>query len=76
MNLKDQNYAQFALVREMMDTVETIRKFDPDCTKQIAEQVKQVGNIYFPGKEFIEKIQTLGYGCKYPDRWILAVKRI
>ena len=50
MNLKDQNYAQFALVREMMDTVETIRKFDPDCTKQIAEQVKQVGNIYFTGE--------------------------
>ena len=34
MNLKDQNYAQYALVREMMDTIETIRKFDPDCTKQ------------------------------------------
>lgn len=50
MNLKDQNYAQFALVREMMDTVETIKKFDPDCTKQIAEQVKQVKNIYFTGE--------------------------
>ena len=50
MNLTDKKYSQYALVQEMMDTVETVKKFDPACTKQIAEQVKKAGKAYFTGE--------------------------
>ncbi len=50
MNLIEHKYAQYALVQEMMQTVETVRKFDPSCTADIAESVRQVGRVYFTGE--------------------------
>jgi len=31
MNLSDSKYSQYALVREMMDTIDVVRGFDPNC---------------------------------------------
>ena len=50
MNLNEKKYSQYALVQEMMDTVETVKKFNPDCTKEIAAQVKNAGKAYFTGE--------------------------
>ena len=50
MNLNDNNYAQFVLVREMMDTVGTVARFDASCTKDLAARVKQAGRIMFSGE--------------------------
>lgn len=69
MNLNDQNYSQYALVREMMDTIQTIAQFNPDVTKPLVERVKQVGNIYltgegssriFPAKNAMRKFKRWG----------------
>jgi len=69
MNLSDKNYAQYALVQEMMGTVPTVEKFNPDCTKEIAEAVKKAGHLFFtgegssrlfPSKNAIRKALTLG----------------
>ena len=43
MNLKENKYSQYALVQEMMDTVETVKNFNPECTKEIAAQVSKAG---------------------------------
>lgn len=50
MNLREQKYAQYALVQEMMDTVETVRRFNSDCTAQIADQVRKAGQLFFTGE--------------------------
>ena len=50
MNLKDNKYAQYALVQEMMGTVPTVEKFNPDCTKEIAEKVAKAGRLFFSGE--------------------------
>lgn len=69
MNLTDQNYAKFALVREMMDTIEVVRNFDPNSTKQIAELVKKRGSMFltgegssriFPAKNALRKFKQWG----------------
>jgi len=39
MNLTDPNYAQYALVQEMMQTVETVEKFDPAQTVEVAKAI-------------------------------------
>jgi hypothetical protein len=36
MNLNDPRYARFALVREMLDTVQVARDFDPGQTAEVA----------------------------------------
>ncbi|MCQ2127287.1 MAG: hypothetical protein MJZ06_07630 [Bacteroidaceae bacterium] len=50
MNLKDKKYAQYALVQEMMDTVDTVGKFDASCTREIAAQVSRAGRVFFTGE--------------------------
>lgn len=50
MNLKDQKYAQFHLCREMMDTVETLRQFDPADADFIVESVRRTGRLLFSGE--------------------------
>ncbi len=69
MNLDDKNYSQYALVREMMDTVEVVRGFDPHQTKQVAQAIGSVGKLFmtgegssriFPAKNTIRKSLTWG----------------
>ena len=50
MNLKDNKYAQFYLCREMMDTIETIRKFNPADADFIVESARKTGHILFSGE--------------------------
>ncbi len=50
MNLKDRKYADFALVQEMMDTVNTVAKFNPDCSKEVSGLAGKAGKLYFTGE--------------------------
>lgn len=50
MNLKENKYAQFYLCREMMDTIETIRKFNPADADFIVDSAKKTGHILFSGE--------------------------
>ncbi len=50
MNLKDNKYAQFYLCREMMDTVDVIRKFNPETVNFIVESAKKTGHIRISGE--------------------------
>ncbi len=69
MNLKDPSYSQYALVQEMMQTIEVIKNFNPDKTKSIAEKIKSAGKLFltgegssriFPAKSAIRKALTWG----------------
>lgn len=69
MNLTDSRYSKYALVREMMDTIDTVKGFDPDQTKQVAEEIKSAGRLMltgegssriFPAKNAMRKAMTLG----------------
>jgi glutamine---fructose-6-phosphate transaminase (isomerizing) len=69
MNLKDPKYSKYALVQEMMQTAEVVRKFNPDQTKGIAEEIKSAGRLLltgegssriFPAKNSIRKSLTWG----------------
>ena len=69
MNLNDPSYSQYALVREMMETVDVVGRFDPQQTTDVAEQVKSVGRLMltgegssriFPAKNAIRKALTWG----------------
>lgn len=72
MNLKNQKYAQYALVREMMDTVETVKKFDPSCTAQIAGMVSKAGNVFFTG-EGSSRIFPAKNSLRKSKRWGLEL---
>ena len=50
MNLKEEKYSQFYLVREMMDTVETVRNFDPACSANVAESAAKTGLLMLTGE--------------------------
>jgi glucosamine--fructose-6-phosphate aminotransferase (isomerizing) len=69
MNLKDPNYSQYALVQEMMQTIEVIKNFDPVHTGSVAETIKTAGKLFltgegssriFPAKNAIRKALTWG----------------
>lgn len=69
MNLQDARYAKHALVQEMMQTVQVVRGFDRNQTKQVAAQIKSVGRLMmtgegssriFPAKNAIRKSLTWG----------------
>lgn len=69
MNLTDTGYSKYALVREMMDTVDTVKIFDHGQTKQVAEEIKSAGKLLmtgegssriFPAKNIIRKILAGG----------------
>jgi len=69
MNLSDPNYAKYALVQEMMETVNVVKNFNPDQTKSIAQKIKSAGKLLltgegssriFPAKNAIRKALTWG----------------
>ncbi|MBN1779820.1 sugar isomerase [bacterium] len=73
MNLKDAGYSKFALVREMMDTVDVVRRFDPSRTGQVTEAIKSAGRLLltgegssriFPAKNLIRKSLRWGTGLQ------------
>jgi glucosamine--fructose-6-phosphate aminotransferase (isomerizing) len=69
MNLSDTKYSQYALVREMMDTIDVVKGFDPAQTTQVAENIKSVKRLLlvgegssriFPAKNAMRKALTGG----------------
>jgi glutamine---fructose-6-phosphate transaminase (isomerizing) len=50
MNLSNKKYFQCALVREMMDTVEVVKNFDPNQTKAVAKKISSVGRLLLTGE--------------------------
>ncbi len=69
MNLKDSKYSKYALVQEMMQTVEVVTKFNPNQTSKVAEEIKSIGRLFlagegssriFPAKNAIRKALTWG----------------
>ncbi len=73
MNLQDSKYATFALVREMMETTEVVRKFDPMVAASYAEKAMAKKGLFltgegssriFPAKRAMYDI--LKWGAKIP----------
>ena len=69
MNLTEDRYSKYALVREMMDTVDVVRGFDGRQTESVAAEVKAAGRLLmtgegssriFPAKNAIRKALTWG----------------
>lgn len=69
MNLHDNNYSRYALVQEMMQTVDTVARFNPEQTKELAAQLKTANKLLltgegssriFPAKNAIRKAMTWG----------------
>ena len=68
MNLSDNKYSQYFLVREMMDTVETIGKFDPQCSAKVAEAAAKCGHLLFSG-EGSSRIMPAKNAIRKAMRW-------
>ncbi|MDO4856753.1 MAG: SIS domain-containing protein [Thermoguttaceae bacterium] len=69
MNLTDSKYNKFALVKEMLETPEIIRKFDWTQTASMADAIKKCGRLFmtgegssriFPAKNMIYTAMKLG----------------
>ncbi len=50
MDLKKEEYARFALTREMMETVEVVRRFDCDVTAPFIQGIKEAGRLMISGE--------------------------
>jgi glucosamine--fructose-6-phosphate aminotransferase (isomerizing) len=50
MNLKEEKYSKFALVREMMETPDIIRAFDPGVASGFVESVKSRMGLFLTGE--------------------------
>lgn len=50
MNLTDPRYSRYALVQEMMQTIDVVKKFDPDLTKTVAGKIRTAGKLFFTGE--------------------------
>ncbi|MBO7593709.1 MAG: hypothetical protein J6T12_01975, partial [Salinivirgaceae bacterium] len=72
MNLKDECYSKYALVQEMMGTVETVRKFDPSVTRGIADVLRQSQRLYLAG-EGSSRIFPAKNAMRKAKRWGLDV---
>ncbi len=71
MNLKDPSYARFALVREMMQTVDVVKQFSPEQTAGVSGKIRDAGRLFltgegssriFPAKNVMRKCLTWGLG--------------
>jgi glucosamine--fructose-6-phosphate aminotransferase (isomerizing) len=50
MNLKDEKYARYKLVQEMMQTPEIIRRFDPGAARPFVSALKASGRLFLTGE--------------------------
>ena len=69
MNLQDTHYSKYALVKEMMETADVIRRFNPAVTRDVAKKIGQVGKLFltgegssriFPAKNAVRRALTVG----------------
>lgn len=73
MNLKEGKYSGYNLIIEMMDTIDIVKNFDPNKTKNIAGIIKSADGLLFtgegssrifPAKNIIRKARAKG--LKFP----------
>jgi len=50
MNPEDEKYSKYKLVQEMMDTVDIVKGFNPDQTRDVAQKIKSVGKLLLTGE--------------------------
>jgi glucosamine--fructose-6-phosphate aminotransferase (isomerizing) len=50
LNLQNEKYAKYSLVREMLETADVIRNFDPECAAPWAESLSQENRLFFTGE--------------------------
>ncbi len=50
MKLKDDKYKKYALVKEMMETVEVVRNFRPSCAEPFVEAIKKKSALFATGE--------------------------
>jgi glucosamine--fructose-6-phosphate aminotransferase (isomerizing) len=50
MNLKEEKYSKYALVREMMETPEIIRLFKPEAANKFAPDIKKSKGLFLTGE--------------------------
>ncbi len=69
MNRNETKYSEYALVREMLDTIEIVKNFNANQTKDVAKNIKSAGKLLltgegssriFPAKNTIRKALTWG----------------
>ena len=88
MNLKEEKYNKYALVKEMMETPSVIRAFDPEVTAEFANAAKSCKGLFltgegssriFPAKRAIcsslkkgSKISIITEGCTQAEEYDLS----
>jgi len=69
MNLKDSKYSKYSLVKEMLESIDVVRQFDPQITASVAGEIAAAGRLMltgegssriFPAKNTIRKAMTWG----------------
>ena len=69
MNRDETKYAKFALVQEMLDTINVVKNFDVNQTKDVAQEIQKVGRLLlsgegssrlFPAKNVIRRALQIG----------------
>jgi glucosamine--fructose-6-phosphate aminotransferase (isomerizing) len=50
MNLKSSKYKKFALVKEMLETVDVVKNFKPGVANKYAKEIKAAGKLLFTGE--------------------------
>lgn len=50
MNLTNPDYSKYALVQEMMETIDVVKEFNPDQTKEVAQKIKASGRLLLTGE--------------------------
>lgn len=68
MNLNDPRYSQYALVQEMMETINVVRNFNPGRTKAISEKIRSIGKLLLTG-EGSSRIMPAKHAIRKALRW-------
>ncbi|RPI02751.1 MAG: sugar isomerase [Ignavibacteriae bacterium] len=50
MNLNEEKYSKFLLVQEMMDTIDVVRRFNPNQTQKVAQKIRSAGKLFLTGE--------------------------
>ncbi len=50
MNLQEEKYSKYALCREMLETSELISGYNPEASREVAEQIEKSGSILLSGE--------------------------
>ncbi len=50
MDATDKKYTQYALIREMLETTEVIKNFDPSCTERFVQPIRSKKGLFLTGE--------------------------